>query len=243
VTPVAQLAAEFENGCCHDQEIYLARLLGACHAFAAAMRRVGQTQSAKDLMQNLQKVEELLLEDGSSSTANPQQQQTMSSWLRYEKEVLAVHGGARCGGTKNNAKLKDPSGAIGLLWIRRSIEFNCHFYSLVVGADDDSPTYTPAEAALAAYRKVLQPVHSWTWRRLYTIGIQSATPDRNDFLARVGGFDGFMDGGKSVHVVLTPQQERAAIRDLRRLVAAWLPLIDSWKQTFQNLDLEDKRLV
>ena len=240
-TPLGKVAEAFENGVLEQEtpvggmstsrEINMPNLLKACHSFETDLRRVGQYPTAKDLLNNIHKVEALY------NSAPADQRRTMSSLLKFEKD-LGIHPDQD--DDDHNRRLKDPSGAMGLLWIHRSLSFNHRMYSNLVA----NPRGNTKEAALEAYHSVLEPFHGWALRRLYTLTFSSSTPPWTEFLCRLGGFDKDKDDGKvRKHYELTPKQEDATLRDIRRLLSAWQPLIVQWRQTFRELGLDDKRRV
>jgi hypothetical protein len=231
-TPIGELADVFSDGVLVQlenglAEINMSKLLRACSKFEEVMRNVGETQSAKDLSSNIKKVNDVY------RSAPADKRRTMSSLLRYEKE-LGVHPDMSDKEEDNpyyddgpRMRLKDPSAAMGLLWIRRSITFNYHMYSNIICGE-----ISPKEAALDAYQAVLEPCHGMILRRLYTLGIQSVTPPRHQLIQTLAGRADFP---------LTEGEEEATLQDLQRLVATWRPLIARWKHTFEELDLDDRR--
>jgi hypothetical protein len=235
-TPMGELADVFGDGVLVPiknknglDDIDMSQLLKACRKFEEVMRSVGEIRSAKDLSSNIKKVTDVY------KSAPAHKRKTMSSLLRYERE-LGVHPDMSDKIEDNpyyhgrpRRRLKDPSAAMGLLWIRRSIAFNYHMYSNICCGEI---IITPKVAALDAYNAVLEPCHGWALRRLYTLGIQSITPPRHELIATLAGHADFP---------LAKGEEEATVRDLKRLVATWRPLIARWKQTFEELDLDDRR--
>lgn len=218
-TMVGDLAFSFEpvlsqRGLMSRQYVDTELLLRACQTFVVTMKKTGQKAVATDLENNVRKVEALYRK------APPERRHTLSSLLEYEQES-GIHGP---GGT-----LADPSGAIGLLWIRRSLAFQSKLYSGVL-----ETTKNPIDAAMEAYRLEVQPFHGWALRRLYTMSFETVTPPRKEMLARIGGFK-LHEFGES--------EEQATIQDLQKLLSVWEPIIVYFKQTYQKLDLEDSRRV
>lgn len=221
-TPMGELAAFFAQIDPHVLE--MKPLLQAILQFEIVMRAVGQTQSAKDLHSNIRKVQEVY------KRAPVEHRQSMRTLLQFEQTALKAHDGLPPN------RLKDPSAAMGLLWIRRSLAFNYRLYSRVI---QDGRSAEPVQAALEAYQTELEPFHGWALRRLYTLGIQAATPPRRELLATLAG-----RLGKNKHkVFLTPNEEKALLNDLERLVQTWGPLLDQWQDTFEELGLNDDRVV
>ena len=98
-------------------EIETEKLLKAIRKLKESMNAVGQDRNAAEIERNLQKIQSLY------RIAPKSRRETLRSLLEYEKE-LGVHG--------PDGRLKDPSGAMGLLWIRRSLEFQERMYSLIL---------------------------------------------------------------------------------------------------------------
>lgn len=231
-SPMGELADSFGNNIIvtsmdGKDEIDMEQLLKACHKFENVMRFVGQTQSAKDLENNIQKVTNLFY------TTSIDQRRTMSSLLQHEK-AMGIHpdlsneiedNPQHAGEQK--MRLKDPSCAIGLLWIRRSLQFNCRWYSNIL--ENSLP---PLEAAMDAYREELEPYHGWALRRLYVLGIQKMTPPRKELFASLWGRSS-----------LSNDDEKIMEHDIHRLLSVWRPLIARWKSTFCELSMDDRRRV
>jgi hypothetical protein len=211
-TQVGALAEAFQP--VHSRHQDPEQLLHACYTFVDTMRRTGQSSVARDLENNVRKVEALY------NKAPTERRQSLLSLLEFERES-GIHGS---GGT-----LMDPSGAIGLLWIRRSLSFQTKMYKGILEAKADATA-----AALDAYRSELQPYHGWAFRKLYTMSFETVTPPRREMLARIGGYK-IHDFGEA--------EEHATVQDLRKLVSVWEPLIVHWKRIYRELDLEDSRQV
>ena len=215
-TIVGRLAASFEHVLREDQCFYTEPMLRACKDFVLAMRETGQYGVAKDLERNIAKVERLY-----QTCQNPLQRQSLSGLLEFESQQ-GIHG--------TGGKLKDPSGAMGLLWIRRSLALQHSMFHRLLQNHQSSPT----EAALSAYRSTIQPYHGWALRKLHVAAFQRTTPPRGEMLRRIGGYSPETFG---------PQQEKTTLEDLRRLVSVWEPIIEYCQKAHEELDLEDKRRV
>jgi hypothetical protein len=140
--------------------------------------------------------------------------------LEYEK-AMGIHG--------PHGTLKDPSAAIGILWIRRSLSFQSRMYTSLL-----EPGTDPKDATLTAYRSELQPYHGWALQQLYKLSLQYAAPSRKEMFVKIGGFEGTHFG---------EEEEQAILRDIRHLLATWRPIIGRCKQIYAALDMEDKRRV
>jgi len=196
-------------------EIDTHQLLQACRKLEASMRSIGQSQAAKEMENNICKVEALYKQ------TTDKQRRTLTHLLEYEKS-LGIH--------EPGGLLKDPSAAIGLLWIRRSLSFQYKMYSILL-----TEKKTPTEAALDAYNTELRPFHAWPLQRLYTLALKTGSPSQSrDIMARLGGYN--KDD-------ITWSQEQATRRDLQQLLRIWRPLLSRWKQIYHDLDLEDTRRV
>jgi len=216
-TQVGKLANEFVpviRGRGLLREIDVVRLLHAAHHYTTSMRQIGQSQSAQDMERNIEKARALVRTAPRGSTRH-----NLQALLEYEKN-LGIHG--------PHGHLKDPSGAVGFLWIRRSLAYQYRMFELVLERNLDPPT-----AAAQAYRTELQPYHGWTLQQVYTLAMKTLTPSTTEaMLAKVGGFDDAKFG---------PAEDQATRKDLQRLLNAWRPLLARWKQIYVQLDLEDPR--
>ena len=248
------------------------QLLLACHQFEQAMVDVEQKLSARDLRNNIAKVESLYhsipSKETKSPSGHPQQQQqqqqqyhSMESILRYEKEQN-IHQYDTSVGSEQSASsslssaqqqpqqprliaLNEQSCAMGLLWIRRSLQFQYHlFHSLL--QDVDATT-----ATMAAYEQTLQPYHSWALQKIYNMAVKSATPSNQIWLARLGGYDHHEDTNvastttstDAVTPIHPKDAERVTREDLQLLLQIWGPLIQQWEKIYSGLNLEDQRRV
>lgn len=210
----SQLAAVTKSFECvwegHHQDINSVHLMKACHCFLGVLRRTGPKAVERDFRNNIRKAEALVKKSGDCKT--------LSSLLLFERDCLGVH---------SRTKLVENSGAMGLLWIRRSLEFQSDLLSSITDGTD------PKEAALKAYRAQLRPYHGIFLRRFYTAFLSSKMPTRPIMLAKISGIN-----SKDLS-----SQEEAVIQDLKRLTKTWKPLLRKWKDTFTELDLEDDRRV
>jgi len=214
---VGELAKAFEHvlkGRGLTCDVDTLRFLRACRKFEFLMREIGQRQAAKDMEGNIQKVLVVYY------VAPPHRRKTVSQLLEYEKS-MGIH--------RPYGHLKDPSAAMGLLWIRRSLSFQARMYTLLLEPDKD-----PSEAALVAYRSELEPYHGWALQRLYKLSLRTATQCRHEVLAKLGGVESTNFG---------EVEEQATLSDLRLLLQTWKPLIFRCRQIYAALDIEDKRRV
>jgi Glycolipid transfer protein (GLTP) len=103
------------------------RFLEACRQLESFMVSVGHKQSAKDLMQNIKKIE------GLCSKTPAELRQTILDLLQYEKST-GIHDGLSK--SPSVRVLDEESGAMGLLWIKRSLSFQHTMYSLILENPD-----------------------------------------------------------------------------------------------------------
>lgn len=135
---------------------------------------------------------------------------TLSNLLSFERG-LGIHDGSI---------LKDPSGAMGLLWIRRSLAHHCDLYSSLL-----HKSIHPKDAAMDAYMKHLKPYHGWALGKFFELSF-SQMPEREPFLSKLFG-------------VVDIDEE--FVNWLRFLTDCWKPMLDCWKMEFERLGLEDTR--
>eukprot|EP00977_Amphora_coffeiformis_P010435 scaffold2438_cov167-Amphora_coffeaeformis.AAC.11 len=172
---------------------------------------MGQGGSAHDVGQNIQKVEQ------SRMKAPIQYRKTLRSLLEYEKaRGVRPRGGA----------LRDPSAAMGFLWLRRALSFQHRFHLALV----EQPHVPAVDAALEAYRVEGEPFHSWPLQQVFKLGFRASIPDRSRVLAdQWGEFEGKLDD----------YQEAVVLQQLNILAEILEQLLGVWKSIYESLDLED----
>ncbi|KAL7511751.1 hypothetical protein ACHAXN_008708 [Cyclotella atomus] len=195
-----------------NSRIDTASLLKACRAHLSLMKSAGSSLKlvAKDLESNLNKAEKLY-------NSHPECHH-LSSLLELERG-MNIH---------NGSVLKDPSAAMGLLWIRRSLSFQSDLYASLL-----TKSIHPREAAMMAYNKHLKPYHGWALGKLFSASL-TQMPEREAFIAKFGGVG--VDE-------LNEASDREVVKKLRSLVESWDPMLDCWKEDFDRLGLEDIRRV
>jgi Glycolipid transfer protein (GLTP) len=252
VTPCGRMAHEFghvlvesaANANNAPPRIDVTRLIRAAEHYTAEMRRIGQKQSASDMEKNVRKAKDLM-----RASPHPTQHD-MRALLEHETStgIHLPHG-----------HISDPSGAVGLLWIRRSLSYQHRMFDLVL-----NHRASPPDAAAQAYRSELQPFHGWALQKLYTLAMSSMTPGTTEeLLAKVGGYDikdkhhqhrldddhrdhhhassSSSSSSSHHHGGTTADAEASCRADLQRLLDAWDPLLRHWKHLYHELDLEDPR--
>lgn len=247
-----------------DGSIDLLGLLRACRIFERKTREMGKIQIARNLAGNIEKIEKAMSKPKISSDCHQ-----LASLLKWERDVAGIHkisqqqlhattlasssspsriqhrGGwqgksvsSTQSSTHNNnsppnesssSKLADPSGAKALLWLRRTISFQHKLYKHILENDG----IQPIDAANMAYKTELEPYHGGLLRRLFRIAVKAEMPPESaSVLAKLGGFGDDKDS-------FGPQEQQAVRKELQTLVKSWEPLLDQWKQTFEELGMED----
>ena len=166
---------------------------------------------AKDMEANLNKAESLF------KNLSKDEGKYISSLLEVERNS-GIHDGNI---------LKDASAAMGLLWIRRSLAFQLDLYTSLIHTNGKHPK----DAAFNAYTEHLSPFHGWMLQKVFPASL-TQIPDRRVFIAKFGGTE--VDE-------LDEEYEKEIVRKLKSLVSTWEPIINTWKNEYERLDLEDTR--
>mmetsp|Transcript_32792 Transcript_32792/g.55782 ORF Transcript_32792/g.55782 Transcript_32792/m.55782 type:complete len:354 (-) Transcript_32792:116-1177(-) len=193
-------------------EVDTAQLLKACRAHLILMKSGGSA-----LKVVAKDMETNLNKAESLFKKLPKEGKYLSSLLEKEREI-GIHDGNM---------LKDASAAMGLLWIRRSLSFQLDLYASLIPSDGQHPK----DAAMDAYYKTLSPYHGWLLQKAFPLSF-SQMPDRKVFIAKFGGRE--LEN-------LDADYEHEIVKKLKSLVAIWEPIIKTWSDEFERLDLEDKR--
>jgi len=196
----------------NGSEVDMAQLLKACRAHLILMKTGGSA------MRVVAKDMEANLNKAEALFKKlPREGKHLASLLENERES-GIHDGN---------ELKNASAAMGLLWIRRSLAFQLDLYSSLIPSNGKHPK----DAAMDAYYKTLSPYHGWMLQKVFPLSL-SQMPDRQTFIAKFGGTE--PDD-------LDETYEKEIVKKLKTLVGTWEPIIDTWKEEFQRLDLEDTR--
>jgi hypothetical protein len=182
-------------------------LLRACKELASVLKCIGQRLPAWEMEANIKKLET------SYQRTPAHHRKTVSELLEFEKAT----------GVHQLGHLKDPSGAVALLWIRRSLSCQYRLYSMLLEKRD------PVEAAIEAYQAELRPYNGWMQQKIGMV-LAKAAPSREETLAGLGGFEKRAFG---------EIEELVTVYDLRQLLSTLSPILARWKQIFQDLDMED----
>jgi hypothetical protein len=215
----------------HKDDIDVRRLLVACGHYAEAMDQIGQRQSARDMRQNIRKVE---LYGGTDH-----HHYSMRQLLRRETETKPTLHEYVVDENDNRhqrrlVKLNEHSSAIGLLWIRRSLEFQYELFHQLVRYNNDA-------AITVAYDRTLRQYHGWALQKVYAVALAATAGNNLATTAQLGGFDN--NGKNGSAMMMTPRQYDATRRDLQHLMDQWRPLLQIWNEIFDELNLQDIRRV
>jgi len=139
---------------------------------------VGMNLGHKDVVQNIVKIENAVHNwiehqrqiremqasfEGESKDTEPLRSPTLRELLEHEKE-LDVH--------PRLPKLKEKTGAMGLLWVRRQLFYQTRVFANVLQVPD---VYADAgQAVAAAYSEVYDKYHGWAVQKIFTYSFQAA---------------------------------------------------------------------
>jgi hypothetical protein len=218
----------------NQDDIDVRRLLIACGHYAEAMDQIGQRQSARDMRQNIRKVELY-------GAIDHHQHSSMRQLLRQELETKPtlhdyVDDEEHHHHRRRLVKLNEHSSAIGLLWIRRSLEFQYELFHQLVRYNNDA-------AITVAYDRTLRQYHGWALQKVYAVALAATAGNNLATTAQLGGFDANGNGKNNGSAIMTPRQYDATRRDLQHLMDQWRPLLQIWNEIFDELNLQDLRRV
>ena len=153
---------------------------------------------------------------------------TVGELLRWEVEQQ-MH---RCGAS-SEVVLADPSAAVALLWLRRSLAFMLGFmrhlqqgmHAFMDGTRDDIDGIA---AFRAAYADELQPYHKWLLRQTFSISISHA-PGYTDLALAVG--PGLGDA----------ERDQVIDGEISALLRAGEPLVQALQASYAQLQMNDVR--
>jgi hypothetical protein len=142
---------------------------------------VGMSLGQKDIIQNVAKIEqaihslidhrERLLEESTDYEENRYEEiysPTLRELLQYEVDTK-IHG-------NKLPRLKEKSGAMGLLWVRRQLHYQTELFSNVIKVPQRFESTVAAVSA--AYAEVYDKYHGWTVQKIFNYSFQAA-PDTN----------------------------------------------------------------
>jgi hypothetical protein len=138
---------------------------------------VGMNLGHKDVVQNIVKIEssvhawieersELEAEKRAEAILQPRSP-TLRELLQYEIDI-DVHP------TSKLPRLKDKTAAMGLLWVRRQLQYQTSVFNNIISVPKVYPTII--DAVGSAYAEVYGQLHGWTVQKIFNYSFQSA-PD------------------------------------------------------------------
>jgi hypothetical protein len=141
---------------------------------------VGMSLGHKDVVQNVAKIEHTVhswldsVSDGALSSSNPCSKDdselrspTLRQLMQYEID-FDINPESRL------PRLNDKTASMGLLWVRRQLQYQTHIFGNVLKIPNKFPS-TPA-AVTAAYEQVYDKIHGWAVQKIFNYSFQSA-PD------------------------------------------------------------------
>lgn len=191
-----------------ENEIHVGKLLLACVRLEATMRRIGFTQSAKDIAGNIRKIRDVY------DKLPEECRDSMPAILQHE---------IKCG--LNTKKIPEKSAACGLLWLGRSLNYQCGMFCHLL----DNEGAEPYEAASVAYERDLRPYLPWALQKICQAAMHTLKAKRrNQIFAQIGGFDEACYGRG---------EEEATRNDLRNMMNFLKTMLCRWREVFSDLEL------
>lgn len=217
-TVVARWSQAFETVLDHDGEINVAKLLEACSLVGKDILNSGETiqssLNAREIQSNVKKSSSSLHLVGPGSS--------MKQLLQREKDTglhVQRHDGYR---------LHETSSAMGLLWLRRTLEMQAEIFRLLL-LNNGEPQLN---VAIAAYYKTLRNHHGWALRKIceMALRIDGGSKSTTDWLLRYDE-DNVVGSDRLEHIK----------SDIREFLSIWEPIREQWVLAFRSLQLEDQR--
>jgi hypothetical protein len=132
---------------------------------------VGMNLGHKDVVQNIVKIESAIHDwietRPESEDGNQTRSPTLRELLQHETDI-DVHPNHKL------PRLKDKSAAMGLLWVRRQLQYQTAVFTNIISVPDVYPTII--DAVGSAYTEIYGQLHGWTVQKIFNYSFQSA-PD------------------------------------------------------------------
>ena len=221
--PLVHSSLRFKGSCVGVHDVKVDAFFEAMHDFLAFLRTLGpwtagSISETRNCLLKVERARRQLLERGSTS----------DSGLKTIGGLLEVE--LACGIHRSNGMLADPSAAMGLLWIRRGLEFWVRLFRNELerlrerGSIDAEPGDLAKQTA-RAYDQTVAPFHGWVSRKAFLLSMRSA-PEWD--VLRVRG-----------------KLPDASCKDLQHEFDIWATTLDSvcnrLRKLHLRLDLEDRR--
>ena len=162
------------------------------------------------------------------------------AWDALERTEATRGGGDRCATLRGLLELErdsgihgrggvlaDPSAAMAILWLRRSMDFMADL-QVNIGALDEGggKQGSSRRAAFDAYAEHLEPFHNWLLKHTFRVAL-NAIPSKREFLQRLGP-------------LVAEEVTASELRDHAEVVKQ---ITEALRVLFCELDLEDTRKV
>ena len=122
-------------------------------------------------------------------------------------------------------RLAEPSGALGLLWIRRCL---CFQQAILHGVRSEQGSVKTVSNA--AYASFYAPFHGWLARKTFQLGL-AAVPSRDVLFLRIAP------------CVDESEQEQLCLREVGECADVMRLVVDAMRRSFEALQLDDRRKV
>lgn len=219
---LAEITDAFRNAVSKQQrqtDIHVGKFLSAMDKMESHMRYVGMIQGANDLKSNYEKAMRLY------KAAPTEKRDSIADLLQWEIES-GVHGPIETASSQGGMRLKNNSGAMGLSWLGRSVEYQYDLYRLML-----EEGHSPKEAAAMAFQQDLEPHLDWASSRLGRAAIPRLIPaSQTQFFSKLGGYTKESYG---------PNEDARMRNDVQSILGVWNGMIDEWRSAFDKLDLRD----
>ena len=136
-----------------------------------------------------------------------------------------LHGAAKGNGQPRT--LKDPSAAVALVWVRRSLAFQTH----VLGGLASDRSSSLSAVAGEAYKTTLEKFHTWLLKSTFRMGL-NAMPTRGEFLKKLS------EGEPRLKSRPDAERERICYDDLAELAEVQAKVVEQVMDVLSALQLE-----
>ena len=212
LSPIGTVAQAFGSVLTKDKtDIHVGQLIRAFRAMEATLRNSrGLTLIANDLANNLALLDHLY--QTAAAPLETAARDSMRSLLQYEMDIMGVHSSINKN-DNDTFKLDPTSGAMGVLWLGRTLLYQYRMFEPLL----QDETASPAKATQGAFRLVLKPHLNWAVSRVVQAAIGALAPHHQTaFWETLGGDRG----------------------DAQRLWDHWSPLLETWNQILAQLGIE-----
>jgi len=139
--------------------------------------------------------------------------------------VRAVLEAERAAGIHSPGRLADPSAAVALLWMHRSLAFQSSMLDGLVSSRSGKVT----DLARSAYGAHLEPYHSWLLKNTFRMAL-SSLPTREDFYVRL-----------APKMRMQDEREQICLQEIRDFAQVTGKVVDALRGLYEELGLSDER--